>query len=160
LQDATTFALVHTITTQTTGEYTTMGILDFQPVTFNGFRFNPPVSSVIPLWTLTLGSTVASFDATTVASEWYPTIGGGEWVISGNGMASLTGFTDTPGTWTVNLSASGNESIAFDATADAIPRVPDGGASVALLGGGLVAVCLFARKTPGKAQTVRACKSA
>jgi hypothetical protein len=146
LSSATTFGLTGAFTTQTTGEYSLLGIVDFQPVAFNGFRFNPPVASVIPLWTLTIGTTVASFDATTVSSLWDTTVGGGEWVITGSGMASITGFTDTPGTWTVNLSDSGNRSIAFDATADANPRVPDGGSTMTLLGGAIMGLSMLARK--------------
>jgi hypothetical protein len=147
LQSATTFGLTGAFTTQTTGEYSLLGIVDFQPVTFNGFRFNPPVASVLPLWSLTIGTTVASFDATTVTSLWDTTVGGGEWVITGRGMASITGFTDTPGTWTVNLSDSGNRSIAFDATADANPRgVPDGGSTMTLLGGAIMGLSMLARK--------------
>ena len=136
LSAAHNFSLTGAFTTEETGEYATLGVTDFTPVNFNGFTFNPPVSSVTPLWVFNLGSTVFSFDATSVDSQWVLGVGGGEWVITGDGIASITGFTDTPGTYTVNLSDSGNMSVGFDATAAvrAPQSVPDGGATMGFLG--------------------------
>jgi len=144
---ATEFGVTGAFTTATTGIYSTLGVLDFQPVTFSGFTFNPPVSSVTPLWTFDLGARVFSLDATSVSSSWLTTVGGGEWIISGRGMASITGYTDTPGTWTVNLSTSGNLSLGFDSTADVIPTsVPDTAGTGTLLGGALMGLGLLRRK--------------
>ena len=60
----------------------------------------------------------------------------------------LTFATDTPGTWTVNLSQSGNRSVGFDATAAARPTrsVPDGAATASLLGGALILLRAFLHK--------------
>jgi len=147
LQLATEFGVTGAFTTAETGIYSSLGVADFNPVTFSGFTFNPPVSSVTPLWTFTEGGRTFSLDATTVQSSWLTTVGGGEWVISGRGMASITGFTDTPGTWTVNLSTSGNLSLGFDSTADVIPRsIPDTAGTATLLGGALLGMGFIRRK--------------
>ena len=148
LPSATTFSLTGAFTTAETGEYALLGVADFTPVNFNGFKFNPPVASVTPLWVFNIGSTSFSFDATSVDSQWVNGVGGGEWVITGTGIASITGFTDTPGTWTVNLSDSGNMSVGFDATA-AVRQpntVPDGGATLSLLGGAFLLLHTYSRK--------------
>ena len=143
---ATEFGVTGAFTTATTGIYSTLGVLDFQPVTFNGFTFRPPVSSVTPLWTFDLGSRVYSLDATTVTASWLNTVGGGEWVLSGNGIASITGYTDTPGTWTANLSTSGNLSLGFDSTANTVHAAPDTAGTAPLLGGALLGLGLLRRK--------------
>lgn len=137
---ATTFSLTHPFATTETGEYATLGVTDPTPVHFNGFRFNPPVGAVTPLWTFDIGTTVFSFDATSETSTWVTHGNTGEWVILGTGIASISGFDNTPGSWTLNLSDSGNMVVAFDSTA-AVQKtqrtVPDGANSVTLLGGAL-----------------------
>jgi hypothetical protein len=116
-----------------------------ESVTFNGFKFNPPVATVIPLWIFTDAGETYSFSAMTVNAVF----AGGQWIVYGTGTAFGTGTVDylaTPGNWTVNLSQSG-ASFAFDATtAAAGDPVPDGGLTVALLGGSLVGFCLIRRK--------------
>jgi hypothetical protein len=146
LADASTFSLTDAYVTSATGEYATLGATAFTPATFNGFTFNPPVASVDPLWTFDIGSTVFSFDATSLTSTWLPGVDNGEWVILGSGIASMTGFEDTPGEWTLNLSDSGNLSVGFDATA--ATTAPDGGTTVTLLGFALTAMGLYLRKFP------------
>ena len=148
LQLATEFNITGAFTTAETGIYSTLGVTDFHPVSFHGFSFNPAVTSVTPLWAFALGTTDFSLNATSVSSHWLTTVGGGEWVISGMGMASITGFTDTPGTWTVNFSTSGNLSLGFDSTADLAPprSVPDTAGTGSLLGGALLGLGILRRK--------------
>jgi len=147
---ATTFSLTDPFATTATGEYAALGVVDLMPVHFNGFRFNPPVGAVTPLWTFDIGTTVFSFDAITETSTWVPRGNTGEWVVLGTGIASISGFDNTPGTWTLNLSDSGNMVVAFDSTAAVQTRrtVPDGANSVILLGGALTVFGLYARKFP------------
>lgn len=145
---ATTFSLTDPFATTETGEYATLGVTDLMPVQFNGFRFNPPVGAVTPLWTFDIGTTVFSFDATSETSTWVPRDNSGEWVILGTGIASISGFDNTPGTWTLNLSDSGNMVVAFDSTAAVETTVPDGANSVTLLGGVLTVLGLYGRKFP------------
>lgn len=148
LQDATTFSLTDPYAESATGEYATLGVTDLTPVTFNGFKFNPPVGAITPLWTFDIASTVFSFDAVSETSTFVPGNGAGEWVIIGAGIASITGFDNTPATWTLNLSDSGNMSIAFDATSSELPpSVPDGSKTVTLLGGALTMLGLYGRKS-------------
>lgn len=148
LANATTFSLTGVTVASDTGEYATLGATNNTPVDFTGFKFNPPVGTVTPLWTFDIGSTVFSFDSTSFSSVWNPGISNGEWVILGQGVASISGFSDTPGTWTMNLSDSGNLTVGFDSTAAAVPvsTVPDGGNAAILLGGALSAIGLLHRK--------------
>ena len=95
-------------------------------VTFNGFTFNPAVASITPLWTFTYDGLTYSYDATSVVADFNASLD--EWDIGGSGMAMITGFTSTPGTWTVNLSQT-DASFAFDATSGASGSVSNGSVS-------------------------------
>jgi hypothetical protein len=112
-------------------------------VTFNGFTFNPAPASVTPLWSFVYNGLTYSFDATSVVADF--NAGRDEWDIGGSGMALITGYTSTYGTWTVNLSET-DSSFAFDATSGANSSVPDGGTSVMLLGGALLGLGAVGRK--------------
>jgi hypothetical protein len=148
LATATSFEVASPFTTTESGAYSSVP-LDTS-VKFNGFVFNPPAGSVTPLWTFDIGSTVYSFDATSVSSSYNSALK--QWDIGGNGLAMITGYGATEGTWNVNLSQSG-ESFVFDAssasTAPASASVLDKSATMTLLGGsflGLVAVGRKARR--------------
>jgi hypothetical protein len=113
---------------------------------FTPFTFTQP-GSVDPLWTFTIGSGVSaitySFDATSIVADW--NAGRSEWDIGGSGMAMITGFIPTAGTWTINLSQT-DSSFAFDATTGASATVPDGGSNAILLGGAFLGLAVFGRK--------------
>jgi hypothetical protein len=141
LATASSFTVNNPFITTETGVYSGVPLLT--TVTFNGFQFNPPVASVTPLWTFNVGLTTYSFDATSVTNFYDATLR--QWDIGGNGIAMVTGFSATPGTWNVNLSQSG-DSIVFDSSAAASPVVPDGGSTLLWLGGGLVGLAGFSRK--------------
>jgi hypothetical protein len=76
------------------GVYTNLP--DGTAASWTPFTFNPPATSVIPLWAITNGGVIYSFDATSVAL----TVQNSS-VLSaqGTGIAHVTGFADTPGTW-------------------------------------------------------------
>jgi hypothetical protein len=117
-------------------------------VTFNGFTFNPAVASITPLWTFTYDGLTYSYDATSVVADFNASLD--EWDIGGSGMAMITGFTSTPGTWTVNLSQT-DASFAFDATSGASGSVSNGsvsdsGSAIVLLGGSLLGLAGFRRR--------------
>jgi hypothetical protein len=114
-------------------------------VTFNGFEFDPPASSVTPLWTFEVDSTVYSFDATTVTSFYNSSLE--QWDIGGHGMAMATGYSATEGIWNVNLSQSG-ESFVFDAT-EASLGVIDHASTVSLLGSAFIGLVMMGRKFRG-----------
>jgi hypothetical protein len=141
LATSKSFSLSDPFVTTETGVYSAVPILT--PVTFSGFQFNPPVSSVTPLWTFSIGNMEYSFDATTVSSYYDAPLN--QWDIGGQGIAMVTGYTATPGTWNVNLSQSG-ASVVFDSSEGSTPSVPDGGSTLLLLGGGFVGLTGFARK--------------
>jgi hypothetical protein len=143
LATASSFTLDSPFISTETGVYS--GIAPLTPITFNGFEFNPPVASVTPLWTFDVGSTVYSFDATSVSS--YYNDATRQWDIGGSGIAMITGYTATPGTWNLNLSQSG-ASIVFDSTSAESPSqsAPDNGSTLMLLGGGFIGLAGTARK--------------
>jgi hypothetical protein len=62
--------------------------------------------------------------------------------MGGTGTASITGDATAEGIWNANIGLSGG-SFFFGSAAS---TVPDGGLTVALLGGSLVALCAFRRK--------------
>jgi len=143
LATATSFAVSSPFVTTRSGNYSAVPMA-YSAVTFNGFTFHPPVGSITPLWTFDIGSTVYSFDATTDSSAWNPSLD--SWEIGGNGIAMITGYAPTMGTWNVNLSET-DSSFVFDSSAGASGvSVPDGGSAITLLGAGLFGLGLFSRK--------------
>jgi hypothetical protein len=140
LATATAFTVISPEVTDPTGTYSI--VPDFTPVDFNGFVFHPPVASITPLWTFQIGKTVYSFDATSDSSSFNSTLD--EWDIGGKGMAMVTGYTPTEGTWNVNLSQSG-ASFVFDSSA-AAASVTDGGSTAACLGGAFLVLGTLKRK--------------
>ena len=96
-----------------------------------------------PIWTFTVGATTYSFDATSVTSYYDAALG--QWDIGGNGVAMVTGYSATDGTWNVNLSQSG-ASIVFDSSEASKASVPDNGSTLLLLGSGFMGLAGFARK--------------
>ena len=89
-----------------TGNYSP--VISGTAATFTIFTFNPPVASVNPLWTFTIGPTTYSFTATSVAVAFQNPM---FLNIQGSGTASITGFTDTGGTWTIPDSGIGSQPV-------------------------------------------------
>lgn len=106
------------------------------------FTFNPPAASVTPLWMFTVGGTTYSFDATsmTVTHPNASTVN-----ITGSGIAHITGFADTIGTWTVTATGAGVD-FTFGAFTGPGGGVADGGTTVLLLGTALSGVALLRKK--------------
>jgi hypothetical protein len=138
---ASSFTLNSPFITTETGVYTGAPLLT--PITYNGFQFNPAVSSVTPLWTFNVGAINYSFDVTSMTSFYDATLH--QWDIGGNGTALVTGHTPTPAIWNVDLSQSG-ASIVFDSTAAAVPEP----SILVLIGGGFVGLAGFFRKPKGQ----------
>lgn len=85
-----------TLAATETGVYT--AIPNGTPATFTPFSFNPPDAGVSPLWTLTIGPTTYSFDASSVTVDYQDS---SFLDIGGTGVAHVTGMTDTTGTWSI-----------------------------------------------------------
>jgi hypothetical protein len=109
--------------------------------TMNGFTFDPP-GGVPLLWSFVSGGITYSFSLTSASVVAQSS---GFLNVAGNGIASITGFDPTPGTFSITLTgSSGAPSKVFSFTAET--AVPEGGATVALLGVGLVALAVARRK--------------
>jgi hypothetical protein len=122
------------------------GVPTGTPTTFATFNFVTPVLPAGSLWTFTLaGPVVYKFQATTEnVPGWDPI--NHAWSISGGGLADITGFDQTPGTWTLSITQSG-DSLSFASTAAATQSsVPDGGTTVLLLGAALSTLGLIKRR--------------
>lgn len=106
-------------------------VLDFTTVSFTPFLFS--ASGVTPLWTFTIGATTYSFDATSISANYDS--GLNIWNIGGSGIAHITGYTSTAGSWNLSAGAKGASFFFGSAT-----TVPDGGLTAGLLGLGMLAV--------------------
>lgn len=144
--EITGYSLVFVTGGSQSGSYS--AVPDYTWADWTPFVFNPPAASVIPLWTFTLGGITYSFDATSIVVQKQIE---NELLLTGTGVASITGYDNTPGTWTFN---AGGPGTLFSFTAGTSVRAPDGGATIALLGLGLVAMS-FLQTRIGRAQVAK-----
>lgn len=118
------------------------------PVTFTPFSFT--AAGVTPLWTFTSGGLTYSFDATSISVVKQTN---NFLDIEGAGNANITGFTTTPGTWSITDTVVGGNSVFTFGEATVVGgastgpnTVPDTAMTTLLLGLGLGAIALY-RKT-------------
>jgi hypothetical protein len=111
-------------------------------VTFSPFQYNTPVVPISPLWSFAFGGLTYSFDVKSMVSEFSNVTR--TWNIAGTGIAHVTGFDDTTGTFTFTLTNSG-AAFSFASTATA-SKVPESGSTALLVGLCLVGMGLVARK--------------
>jgi hypothetical protein len=121
-------------------------------VTWTGstLTFGSGSESITPLWTFSSGGETFSFNLSTITGY---SVTGGDTVADLTGTGTLTGtggttYTPTAGTFSLSIDdvtggASGQASFGFASSDSA---VPDGGLTVALLGGSLIALQAFRRK--------------
>ncbi|HEU6449353.1 MAG TPA: hypothetical protein VFV23_13030 [Verrucomicrobiae bacterium] len=111
---------------------------------FGPITLNPLQSTIIPLWTFQIGNVLYGFDATSVS---VPFTSATVLVVEGSGIAHITGFADTAGTWNITANQAGGVTFSFSSSTAVDPDpVPDGGMTVILLGAGLSALGLLKRK--------------
>lgn len=139
LQSATSFTPNLPFVTSKVGSYSgvtpTPGTLSFP-----GFNLNPPPSSVQTLWSFQADGLTYSYDATSVIAMFNSSLD--EWDIGGDGIAMITGYSPTDGTWNINLSQSGN-AIVFDSSA-AVNPLPES-STLGLMTAGLIGLAGMAR---------------
>jgi len=104
---------------------------------FNDFVFDPLVSGT-QLWTFDSGSNTYSFSISsiTIISQTSNTIS-----LEGAGLASITGFDDTAGDFSLTMNQNG-QAFSFSSSASVVP-IP---ASVWLFGTGLFGLVAIARR--------------
>jgi hypothetical protein len=105
--------------------------VDFTPFTFSA-------GAVTPLWTFTVGAITYSFDATSIIIDEQKT---NFLNLIGSGIAHVTGYEDTVGTWSLTSTTQGAK-FTFGASTS----VPEGGLTAAMLGLGLLGLGLAARR--------------
>lgn len=118
-----------------------------QSVTYTPFAFRPVLSPspVTPLWTFATGGLTYSFELTSLSIDAGGTAN--SLTLHGLGNATITGgtssFDSTPGTWVFTLNNAG--STFSYSSSDSVPT-PDGGATAALIGVGLLGLGALRRK--------------
>lgn len=137
------FNNVTVVNGSTSGDYSGA---DGTSVTFMPFTFSPPDTSVSPLWSFMVGGTAYTFDASSVAVPFKTAT---VLSIEGAGVAHIDGFTDTPGTWNITANQLGGATFSFSSSAFVVDppssQVPDGGVTLIMLGGGLLALAAVRR---------------
>ena len=109
---------------------------------FNGFTFGPFFTSPNPnLWNFHIGSAVYSMTGATLTSIIRNT-GSGILTLQGTGVANISGYDATPGTWVITATAT-QTGFNFSSTTTA---VSDGGTTLMLLGGALSGLALCRKK--------------
>ena len=123
-------------------------VLPGTPAAFSPFSLT--AAGVTPLWTFNSGGLTYSFDATSihVVKQTNNFLD-----VEGDGNANITGFTTTPGTWSITDTIVGGLSVFTFGEATVVggastgPKtVPDSGTTTLLLGLGLGALALYRKK--------------
>ena len=113
-------------------------------VTQNAFSFNPFNGPVVPLWTFTSGGRTYSFDLTSLISRVQP--GDDTLDLRGTGILRITGagpsYDPTVGSWVFTANQGGG-TFSFSSSNAALP---EGGATVLMLGMAVGGIGLIRRK--------------
>ena len=118
-------------------------------VTLVPFIWDPPTAStpLNPLWTFVSGGNTYSFDLSVLHKDFASPTG---LLLSGQGTAYLTGpgleKLPTAGYWNFSAQTLDLATFTFSSTTTVPSQVPDGGASVVLLGGSLLGLGLMRKQ--------------
>ncbi len=135
--DTVTFgAGANAIVSAVSGSYATpLLIPPLTAIHYNSFSYagTPGALVVTPLWT-TMTAGLASFNLSSISTV--AEIPGTSLTLTGSGTAMLSGFDNTVGNWsfTATRASTGATTAVFGWDSLNTPRVPDGGATLALLG--------------------------
>ncbi len=99
------------------------------------------------LWTLTAAGVTYNLVATSVTAVLE---GPNSLYIAGTGYADITGDAQTPASWSLTDTETGNSDITFSA-ANAVSPVPDAGTTAGMLGMAVGSCGLFVRKLKQRA---------
>lgn len=126
-----------------TGSYA--AVPKFTTATFTDFQFDPFVGTVSPLWTLVYNSRTYSFDLASIDADSYDSATKTR-SLSGTGYLNISGtgpsYDSTLSTFFFSGQGTG---INFSASATNV-AVPDGGATLMLLGGALATLGVLRRR--------------
>ena len=119
-------------------------------VTMTAFSWAPASTPIRPLWTFTSLGKTYSFDLTSMHLDFASSTG---ILLSGLGVAHITGANsekiDTEGYWDFSAQTLNSVNFTFSSS-DKVPvprtSVPDGGTTVALLGGSVFGLAFLKRK--------------
>jgi len=118
-------------------------------VTFTPFIFDPPNAStpITPLWSFVSGGNTYSFDLNVMSVD---IMTGTQLFLSGIGTSYITGVNveklATTGRWSLSSQSLGQSTFTFSSST-LVPRsVPDGGATVMLMGMSMLGLAWMTRK--------------
>lgn len=127
-----------------TGDYG--AVYDFTPVAFTDFVFSPNLipAPVVGLWSFNSGSKIYSFDLYNVTASNVPS---NTLALNGTGLMHITGFDNTPGSWSLTTQDGVEGKLVFSAAS--IVPVPEPG-TMMLLGFGMLGLAIYGKRRMNK----------